>query len=190
MNNDTLTRELESSEFLQNFDKDRNILLKKAQEGLFNFLAGYMIKKSFDKYKVLFNPLGLVDSTFQRILDYDYEDKSDLSGIYENLCVIYRYKHGDNQLEIMWDGRTHEEVYREQWTEVFDKWIDDLTNNTTFIKGILHLTALKEPGSNPVFIRNYVKSVINNHFEIKVLKRNGVKRVVVKEKKVQLKKAS
>ena len=177
-----MTHQIDSAEFLQSFEKDRNILLKQAQEGLFNFLTGYMIKKTFDKYKIHFNPLGLVDSTYQRILDYDYDNKAELHGIYENLCVIYRYKHGDNQLEIIWDGRSHVDKYKEEWIETFDTWIDDLTNNTTFIKGILHLTALKEEGSNSVFIRNYIKAVINDHFEIKVLKRNGMKKVIIKEK--------
>lgn len=180
---------VDSSEFLQNFSKDRNTILKKAQEELFNFLAGYMIKKSIDKYTLLFNPLKLVDSTYQKILDYDFEDKSKLSGIYENLSVIYRYKHGDNQLEIIWDGRSHEEKYKEDWINTFDLWIEELTNSATFIKGILHLTALSEDNSNPVFIQNYVKAVINDHFKIKVLKRNGVKKVVIKEKR-KLKKAS
>ena len=41
----------ENNELLENFDKDRNILLKKAQESLFNFLSGYLIKKAIDKYE-------------------------------------------------------------------------------------------------------------------------------------------
>ncbi|MFY0627203.1 MAG: hypothetical protein JXR07_12965 [Reichenbachiella sp.] len=171
---------------LENFHKDRNVILKVAQQQLFNMLSGYLVKVSIDKYKVHFNPLGLVDETYQRILDYQYEHNDELLGIYENFCVVYRYKHGDNQLEIIWDGISHEQKYSDEWMETFEVWIKELTNHSGFVRAILQLTALKTDDSNPFFIRNYIKGIINDFFELKVLKRNGVKKVIVKTKELKV----
>ena len=169
--------------FLENFDKDRNVILKKSQQSLFNILSGYLTKVAIDKYKIHFNPLGLVDETYQRILDYQYEFNENLKGIYENLSVVYRYRHGDNQLEIIWDGTSHEQKYKDEWVETYESWINELSDNATFVRSILQITALYQEDANIFFLQNYVKALLNEFFEVKVLKRNGVKRVVVQTKK-------
>lgn len=171
---------------LENFHKDRNVILKNSQQKLFNMLTGYLTKVAIDKYKVHFNPLGLVDETYQRILDYQYEHNEDLKGIYENLCVVYRYKHGDNQLEIIWDGISHEQKYSDEWMETFEVWVKELTNHSGFVRAVLQLTALRVENTNPFFIQNYLKGIINEFFELKVLKRNGVKKIVLKTKKLKV----
>jgi hypothetical protein len=174
-----------SSDFLQNFEKDKNVLLKTAQDAIFHKLAKRLVEITIEKYARYFNPLGLIDDTYRKILDYQYDDVTDLNGIYENLCVAYRYKHGDNQLEIIWDGRSHEEVYQDEWSIVFDSWVNDLTENHSLIKGVLQLTVFNEDKKNTFFIRNAIKGFINDYFEIKILKRNGIKRVVIKENKLR-----
>ncbi len=167
--------------FLENFDKDRNVILKQAQKSLFNLLSGFTARVAIEQYKVHFNPLGLVDETYQRILDYEYDFNENLKGIYENLSVVYRYKHGDNQLEILWDGKSHEQEYQEQWVKAYELWVKELMCSPGFTRGVLQLTALYSEGTSPVFIQNYLKGIINEFFEIKVLKIRGLKRVIVKE---------
>lgn len=183
-----MNQDISPATFLQSFEKDKNVLLKTAQDQIFNDLAHRLVEMTIDKYSVYFNPLGLVDDTFQQILDYQFDNILELEGIYENLCVAYRYKYGDNQLEIIWDGKSHEEKYKEEWGETFDKWANDLTENPSVIKGILQLTVFNDNKKNLTFVRNAVKGLINDYFEIKILKRNGIKRVVLKER--SLKKAS
>lgn len=188
MNKQLVRDDIEQSRFLQNFEKDKNTLLKMAQDAIFTHLTRRFVEITIEKYTQYFNPLGLVDDTYQQILDYQFENTEDMSGIYENLCVAYRYKYGNNQLEIIWDGRSQEQFYQDEWTSVFEKWINDLTENTSLIKGILQLTVFNDEKKNTFFIRNVIKGFVNDYFEIKILKRNGIKRVVLKEKK--LKKAS
>ncbi|MEP2512660.1 MAG: hypothetical protein ABJH72_25015 [Reichenbachiella sp.] len=183
-----MNKVINQTEFLQNFEKDKNVLLKVAQDQIFNDLARHLVEITIHKYSLYFNPLGLVDDTFQQILDYKFGNVEELEGIYENLCVAYRYKYGDNQLEIIWDGKSHEDKYKEEWKETFDRWSNDLTENPAVIKGILQLTVFNETKKNLTFVRNAIKGLINDYFEIKILKKNGIKRVFVKEK--QLKKAS
>ncbi|RJE75424.1 hypothetical protein BGP76_15165 [Reichenbachiella sp. MSK19-1] len=172
----------------QSFEKDKNVILKAAQEVHFDELANLIIKKTIEKYGALFNPLGLVDDTFQKIIDYNYHNTTEIKGIYDNLCVTYRYKNCDNQLEIIWDGTSQEEKYATEWTETLLSWIDDLTYNPSFVKAILQLTVFNDGSRNLTFVRNAIKAIINDHFEIKILTRKGVKKVVVYQKK--LKKAS
>lgn len=183
-----MSQHINQTIFLQSFEKDKNVLLKNAQDQIFTHLAHRLVEITIEKYSVYFNPLGLVDDTFQQILDYQFDNIEELEGIYENLCVAYRYKYGDNQLEIIWDGKSHEEKYIEEWGDTFDRWANDLTENTSIIKGILQLTVFNDRKKNLSFVRNAIKGLINDYFEIKILKRNGVKRVILKEK--PLRKAS
>ncbi|UXP32451.1 hypothetical protein N6H18_00480 [Reichenbachiella agarivorans] len=169
----------------QSFEKDRNVILKAAQEVSFADLAQLFVEKTIEKYTELFNPLRLVDDTFQKIMDYPYDNTQEIKGIYDNLCVTYRYKNSDNQLEIIWDGSTQEEKYTKEWSETFLSWVNDLTNNPSFVKAILQLTVFNDGDRNLVFVRNSIKAIINEHFEIKILTRKGVKKVVVLKKKTK-----
>lgn len=163
-------------------------MLKTAQEMCFENISNSFVSIVIENYKTLFNPLGLVDDTFKKILDYQFDNTFELKGIYENLCVAYRYKYGDNQLEIIWDGVTHEEKYSKEWTEICQAWISELSANPTFVKGVLQLTVFNDRDKNVVFIKNSLKAIINEFFEIKIITRKGLKKVVVRKK--GLKKAS
>lgn len=173
-----------TDELLQpSFEKDKNIILKAAQEVHFTELAELFVKKTIEKYRMLFNPLGLVDDTYQKIIDYPYDNTDQIKGIYDNLCVTYRYKNSDNQLEIIWDGTSQEEKYAQEWSEAFLRWVNELTNNPNFVKAILQLTVFNDGKRNLVFIRNTVKAIINEHFDIKIVTRNGIKKVAILQKK-------
>lgn len=172
----------------QSFDKDKNIILKAAQEVNFETLSKKMESIIIDSYTALFNPLGLVDDTYQQILDYKHNNTAELKGIYDNLGVAYRYKYGDNQLEIIWDGTTHEEKYTEEWSKTFKSWIEELSNNPNFVKGVLQLSVFNDGDKNLMFVKNGLKAIINDFFEIKIVTRKGLKKVIVSKKK--LKKAS
>lgn len=139
-----------------------------------------MFSKTVENYGQYFNPLGLVDDTVREIMDFQLINTESLQGIYENLSAIYRYKYGEAQLEILWDGSTHFDKYSEDWKKAFEQWVGDLTQNKTFIKGVLHLTVFEDDCKNTFFIRNIMKGIINEYFDLKVLKINGAKRVYLK----------
>lgn len=139
-----------------------------------------LFEKTLDAYDTLFNPLGLEDSTTQQIKGFVLKDISNLEGIYENVAAIYRYQYGDSQLEIIWDGKTHHEKFHEDWSASYEEWIIDLCQNKSFIKGILHLTVFSEQKKNNFFVENSLKAIINEYFDLKVLTRNGIKKVYVK----------
>lgn len=162
------------------FKKDKNHILKEAQvQGTFS-LCKLLFEKTIHSYDILFNPLGLEDSTTKKIKEFELTDNSSLDGIYENIAAIYRYQYGDTQLEIIWDGKTHHEKFLEDWSTAYSEWISDLCQNRTFIKGILHLTVFSEQKKNNFFVENSLKAIINEYFDLKVLTRNGIKKVYVK----------
>lgn len=131
-------------------------------------------------YELHFNPLGLVDSTVLQIRAHKFNNTEALGGIYENLAAIYRFKYGNAQLEILWDGRSHFDKYSEDWNAMCSQWMYGLCQNKTFIKGILHLTVFNDEFKNTFFITNGLKGIVNDYFNLKVLKINGNKRVYLK----------
>jgi hypothetical protein len=96
------------------------------------------------------------------------------------LAAIYRYQFGDTQLEIIWDGKTHHEKFLDDWSRTYSEWVSELCQNRTFIKGILHLTVFGSEDKNTFFIENSIKAIINEYFDLKVLSRNGMKKLYVK----------
>lgn len=176
------SKRIDSKYFISHFffKKDKNHILKEAQvQGTFS-LCKLLFEKTIGSYDTLFNPLGLEDSTSKNIKEFELKDNSNLEGIYENIAAIYRYRYGDSQLEIIWDGKTHQEKFLEDWSSTFKEWVTDLCQNRTFIKGILHLTVFSEQKKNTFFIENSLKAIINEYFDLKVLTRNGIKKVYVK----------
>lgn len=124
--------------------------------------------------------MGLEDSTTKKIREFKLKDNSSLEGIYENIAAIYRYQYGDSQLEIIWDGKSHHEKFSEDWSNSYEEWITELCQNRSFVKGILHLTVFSEQKKNNFFVENSLKAIINEYFDLKVLTKNGIKKVYVK----------
>ncbi len=139
-----------------------------------------MVNKAIQQYNVLYNPLGILDDTAKEINDFKIGDVSRLEDIYENLAAIYRYKFGNAQLEIIWDGKSQLEKFNEEWEFKFNEWSDKLCDNKSFIKGILQLTVFGHKFNNTFFLENHLKAIVNEYFEIKVLKVNGHKKVLLK----------
>jgi hypothetical protein len=178
----SFSKRIDSKYFISHFffKKDKNHILKESQvQGTFS-LCKLLFEKTIGSYDTLFNPLGLEDSTTKNIKGFELKDNSNLEGIYENIAAIYRYRYGDSQLEIIWDGKTHHEKFLEDWSSIYEEWVTDLCQNRTLIKGILHLTVFSEQKKNNFFVENSLKAIINEYFDLKVLTRNGIKKVYVK----------
>ena len=145
-----------------------------------NTLCHYLFEQTVSAYGTLFNPIGLSDDTARQIQSHQLEDSSVLEGIYENLAAIYRYQYGDTQLEIIWDGKSHLDKFTEDWSNIYKEWLAELLSNRTFVKGILQMTVFNELGKNTFFIENGLKAIVNEYFDLKVLSRNGIKKLYVK----------
>lgn len=155
------------------FPLDKNYILRQAQSILEEQMLEVMVFELKKSYTQLYNPLMLMDETFANILDtYEYP-KDRLRMIYRQLCGIYRFKNRDNQLELLFDGRTHLEKFQEDWSRQLLDWVHELGYHEQYVKTMLRMTLLFDTESRAEWSENHCKFFINEFFELKIIKRKG-----------------
>ncbi|UCS94922.1 hypothetical protein KZP23_07885 [Echinicola marina] len=155
------------------FPLDKNYILRQAQSSMEDKLLEVMVSELKISYKSLYNPLGLVESTYQQILETDTFPTDRIRVIYQQLSGIYRFKYGSNQLEFLFDGRSHFEKYQEDWQEHFVLWLRKLGRHESYVKCMLRMTLLYDTENRAEFAENRCKSFINEFFDLKIIKRKG-----------------
>jgi hypothetical protein len=155
------------------FPLDKNYILRQAQYVSEEDLLDLMIFELKRSYTHLYNPLQLMDQTYSLIMDtYDFP-RERVRMIYRQLCGIYRFKHKDNQLELLFDGRTHFDKFRDDWRVALLSWVQELGQHEQYVKTLLRMTLLYDTESRAEWAENHCKAFINHHFELKVVKRQG-----------------
>ncbi|GAB2493879.1 MAG: hypothetical protein EP311_10615 [Cytophagales bacterium] len=161
------------------FPLDKNYILRQAQFALEEELLDQMVYELKKSYTHLYNPLQLMDETYERILD-TFEFPTDrIRLIYRQLCGIYRFRNGDNQLELLFDGRSHFDKFKEEWESTFLFWVKNLGQHEQYVKTMLRMTLLFDTESRAEWAENNCKGFINQYFELKVVKRQGELRLKV-----------
>jgi hypothetical protein len=155
------------------FPLDKNYILRQAQSQLEDDMIDLMVFELRKSYTQLYNPLMLMDKTYSQILDCFEFPKERTRLIYRQLCGIYRYKNRDNQLELLFDGRTHLEKFRDDWTAQLQLWCRELGQHEQYIKTLLRMTLLYDGEGRAAWAENHCKAFINQHFELKIVKRKG-----------------
>lgn len=161
------------------FPLDKNYILRQAQTALEEELIDRMVIELKRSYTFLFNPLRIMDKTYTEILGAEEFPRQRIRVIYRQLSGIYRYKHGDNQLELLFDGRTHFEKFQEEWTIALIGYVQDLGIREQFVKAMLRMTVLYDTETRAEWAENHCKAFINQYFELKVVKRQGELRLKV-----------
>jgi hypothetical protein len=155
------------------FPLDKNYILRQAQFALEEELLDQMVYELKRSYTYLYNPLKLMDSTYAVILD-GFEFPTDrIRMIYRQLCGVYRYQQQDNQLELLFDGKSHFDKFKEEWEAAFISMIRQLGQNEQYVKTMLRMTLLFDTESRAEWAENHCKAFINQHFGIRVVKRLG-----------------
>lgn len=147
------------------FEQDKNKILRASQGFVEPQLLNKWVEIARTTYKQSENPMGLVDSFMVRIDQITDFDTTFLREFYELLSVIYRYTIGDNQLEIIWDGRSHYEVYAENWSDKFIEWTSQLSVRPEVYRGILKACILKQQ-VNFKLHRYAIRRIILDHFSV------------------------
>lgn len=161
------------------FPLDKNYILRQAQSVLEEELIDQMVLELKRSYTSLYNPLQLMDTTYVQILKTVEFPRERVRLIYRQFCGIYRYKHGDNQLEMLFDGRTHLEKFQEDWSAVLIEYVRELGIYEQYVKTMLRMTLLFDTESRAEWAENHCKAFINQHFDLKVVKRQGELRLKV-----------
>lgn len=155
------------------FPLDKNYILRQAQSELEEELIDRMVFELKRSYTFLYNPLRLMDQTFIQIIDTFTFPRERAKLIYRQLCGIYRYKHGDNQLEMLFDGRTHLDKFKEDWSAALVSYVQELGIYEQYVKTMLRMTLLYDTETRAEWAENHCKAFINQYFELKVVKRHG-----------------
>lgn len=155
------------------FPLDKNYILRQAQTAMEDRMLELMVFELKRSYTVLYNPLMLMDNTFNQILDAHDFPKDRLKVIYHQLCGVYRYKFGSNQLELLFDGRTHLDKFQEDWSGQLTDWIRELGQYEQYVKTMLRMTVLFDTDSRAEWSENQCKAFINQYFDLKIVKRKG-----------------
>ena len=161
------------------FPLDKNYILRQAQSVLEEELLDQMVVELKASYTQLYNPLQLMDATYRSILDRNEFPRERIRVIYRQLCGIYRFRHGDNQLELLFDGRTHFEKFQEDLITCLLAYVRQLGANEPYVKTLLRMTLLYDTESRAEWAENHCKGFINQFFDLKVIKRQGELRLRV-----------
>ncbi|MBX2941872.1 MAG: hypothetical protein KF860_05970 [Cyclobacteriaceae bacterium] len=156
------------------FPLDKNYLLEEAQLSLQYHLLLSLIEKVKEVYIQRHNPLHIMDELSKKIVDYKPKNLKLLYPFYHNMAAVYRYKHGDNQLEFIWDGADHIESYREDWSSTFEKWTSGFCEHHHFLMAVMDLTVFLPLNRKAHLAENRMNSFITQFFDIKIHKNRGI----------------
>ncbi len=156
------------------FPLDKNYLLEQAQLSLQDELLTSLINRVKEHYELRHNPLGIVDNFTSQIRSYKPKNLKLLSGFYQNLAGIYRYKFGNNQLEFAWDGIDHFDKYQKEWRETFTQWTINYCQQELFIKAVMDLTIFLPDNRQAQLAENRMNHFILHQFEIRIHKSKGI----------------
>lgn len=149
------------------FPQDKNYLLKSVQAFSKEILLDQWLQQILTSYNLQHNPMGLEDDFIIELKQKIHFAKKILEVNYDILAAIYRHDHADNQLEIMWDGRSHMEAYDSDWKEMYSEWIVKLSLIKEIQRPVIKY-AVSEGGVNHTFLAQSIKRAILSQFGLRM----------------------
>ncbi len=157
------------------FLMDKNYILKEAQLVLKEQLVYWTVNFAKDFYQQRHNPLGLIDDTTARIASAKFNDYQLLESFYANLASVYRYKHGETQLELLFDGVSHYEKYKSDWLGTYKKWVKELFAEWLTLRAILEITVFARPDEHQQrLLELRLQSYIEEYFNVRLYVYKGI----------------
>jgi len=156
------------------FQLDKNYILESTQLSMREDLLFALLEKVKKTYELQHNPLLIEDSFFLKIRNHICSAFEPLHPFYHNLAGVYRYKFGENQLEILWDGQGHQEKYQQEWSTAFDHWTTIFCQNEQFLKAVLDLTVFLPQNNHAQLAENRMNYIILQYLEVKIHKNQGI----------------
>jgi|TARA_B110000046_G_scaffold171626_1_gene192647 hypothetical protein len=126
----------------KSFKSDKNEILRTVQYQQKGTLMRLTISIAIRNFLKIENPLAIEDDFIRELKSKRNFDVSFLSEFYRHAADSYRYNRSDNQLEFIWDGTPHTEIYRLAWSEHYQKLINDLAYHPFFNRLIIKSTVL------------------------------------------------
>ena len=156
------------------FPLDKNYLLEEAQMQSRQHLLVHLVDTVKSFYLRKHNPLGLDDDFTLLIKSFHLKNLKPLESFYQNLAAVYRYKHGETQLEFVWDGREHLEKYKSEWQAAFNEWTTHFCTHELFLQAVLDLTVFLPENRHAALAENKMNHFILHHFDMRLHKSKGL----------------
>jgi hypothetical protein len=158
------------------FLHDKNYILKQVQKDFKLELETKLVNQIKEGYFLLFNPLHLSDDLSDLVEIFKPAQLSYFDELYDTLAGIFRYQVEGNQLELLFDGRSHYEKYSEDWKDGFNEYTKELCLKKNFILAGLEMTVFYSPDKRMELAQNRMKLCIYDHFGLKIYKYKGIKK--------------
>jgi hypothetical protein len=157
------------------FLMDKNYMLKEAQLVLKEQLVYWTVNYASEFYQLQHNPLGLIDNTIDQIQQAEFSDFYLLETFYSKLASVYRYKHGETQLEFLFDGASHYEKYKIDWLANYKQWVRDLFSERLTLRAILEITVFDQHSEHQLeLINQRLQTYIEHYFEVRLYTYKGI----------------
>lgn len=156
------------------FPSDKNYILSEVQDEQKGSLLNYLVNHVKQYYLQNYNPLGLIDDTIIEIKnakDFPYEPFDEF---YHDLAAIYRFKHGEVQLEFLFDGVSHFEKYKTDWGRFFKHNIHAYCLNRFFIRAVLDISVFHKQDRVAHLAGDRLKYFLAQYYGMKVYKFRGI----------------
>lgn len=159
------------------FPSDKNYILSEVQASQQNSLLQYLVSYVKQYYQQNYNPLGLIDDTIleiQKEKDFPIETFDEF---YHDLAAIYRFKHGEVQLEFLFDGTSHGNKYINEWGNFFKQNIRAYCLNRYFIRAVLDIAVFHQHDRVAFLAGDRLKYFLNQYYGMRVYKYRGIMEV-------------
>jgi len=157
------------------FLMDKNYILKEAQLVLKEQLVFWTANYAKTFYLEQHNPLGLIDDTVSRIQHTSFDDFKLIEPFYDKLASVYRYKHGEVQLEFLFNGVSHYEKYKTEWLETYKKWVTELFREWLTLRAILEITVFEQHSEHQLRLINIrLQYYIEQYFDVRLYVYKGI----------------
>ena len=157
------------------FLMDKNYILKEAQLVLKEQLVFWTVAYAREFYQKNYNPLGIEDKTIQMIRDESFNEYHLIEPFYTKLASIYRYKHGETQLEFLFNGESHYEKYKADWIKTYKDWVDKLYQDKLVLRDILEISVFKNHGEHELELTNLrLQYNIEQYFNVRLYVYRGI----------------
>ena len=157
------------------FLMDKNYILKEAQLVLKEQLVFWTVNYAKEFYHQYHNPLGILDTTAKKINEASFSNFELLESFYAKLSSIYRFKHGETQLELLFDGESHYEKYKKEWLTTYKTWIHQLFSKWLTLRAILEITVYERWGTHELeLINQRLQSYIEDYFNVRLYIYRGI----------------
>ena len=152
----------------KSFESDKNEILRTVQYQEKDFLMRQTVSIAIRNFLKIENPLAIEDDFVLKLKNNRTWNTTVLNEFYRHIADSYRYSRSDNQLEFIWDGTQHADLYKLEWNKYYRELINDLAYHPFFNRLIIKITIL-DTNKNEILLKNLLIKIIKSYLGIKAI---------------------